>query len=263
MDGYRLDRSVLTDGDVKDIVMGLQSLSSSLGGPNVTRLLDKFESIIPDSGKAKFTVNTTQFIVDHSGWGNQSAQESKLLKVKEALSQSRTIAFTYRNAQGAVTTRKVEPHTLVLKGQQWFVYAYCLDKEQFRLFKLSRMSDPVVMETAFTRRDLSYEVLPWNEERLVAVRAVQPFTLQFNHKSRHLAEDWFGVEALTEQEEGAYTVSVPFPEDAWMYGFILSLGPDVIVKEPAHLREKIRDMALRIASNYGESPTENLEKHSI
>ncbi|MFK4343971.1 putative DNA-binding transcriptional regulator YafY [Paenibacillus sp. RC62] len=263
MDGYRLDRSVLTDGDVKDIVMGLQSLSSSLGGPNVTRLLDKFESIIPDSGKAKFSVNTTQFIVDHSGWGNQSAQEAKLVKVKEALSQARTIAFTYRNAQGAVTARNVEPHTLVLKGQQWFVYAYCLDREQFRLFKLSRMSDPVVTETAFTRRDLSYEVLPWNEERLAAVRAVQPFTLQFNHKSRHLAEDWFGVEALTEQEEGMYTVSVPFPEDAWMYGFILSLGPDVIVKEPTHLREKIRDMALRIASNYGEPPIENLEKHSI
>ncbi|ASR48096.1 YafY family protein [Paenibacillus kribbensis] len=250
MEGYRLDRSMLTDHDIKDIVMGLQSLSSSLGGPNVSRLLHKFESIVPASEKEQFRVRTTQFIVDHSGWGNQAAQEGKLIKVKEAISQTHTITFTYRNAEGAITERNVEPHTLVLKGQQWFVYAYCRGREQFRLFKLSRMSNPVVTETAFTRRDLSYEVLPWNEGRMTASRAIQPFTLQFNRNSRHLAEDWFGVEALHEQEEGIYTVSVPFPEDAWAYGFILSLGPDVVVKEPAHLRDKIREMALRIASNY-------------
>ncbi|QDY82060.1 YafY family transcriptional regulator [Paenibacillus polymyxa] len=250
MEGYRLDRSMLTEHDIKDIVMGLQSLSSSLGGPNVSRLLHKFESIIPESEKEQFSVRTTQFIVDHSGWGNQAVQEAKLKKVKEALSQACTLAFTYRNAEGTRTERNVEPHTLVLKGQQWFVYAYCPDREQFRLFKLSRMSEPVVTETSFIRRDLSYEVLPWNEGRMAPSRAVQPFTLQFNRNSRHLAEDWFGVEALTEQEEGIYTVSVPFPEDAWLYGFILSLGPDVIVKEPAHLRDKIHQMALRIASNY-------------
>lgn len=253
MEGYRLDRSMLTDHDIKDIVMGLQSLSSSLGGPNVSRLLNKFESIVPASEKEQFRVRTTQFIVDHSGWGNQAAQESKLIKVKEAISQAHTIAFTYRNAEGALTERNVEPHTLVLKGQQWFMYAYCRGREQFRLFKLSRMSNPVVTGTAFTRRDLSYEVLPWNEGRSAASRAVQPFILQFNRKSRHLAEDWFGVEALNEQEEGIYTVSVPFPEDTWVYGFILSLGPDVIVREPAHLRAKIREMALRIASNYEDN----------
>ncbi|KJD41188.1 transcriptional regulator [Paenibacillus polymyxa] len=252
MEGYRLDRSMLTDHDIKDIVMGLQSLSSSLGGPNVSRLLHKFESIIPESEKEQFSVRTTQFIVDHSGWGNQSVQEAKLIKIKEAMSQARTVAFTYRNAEGARTERDVEPHTLVLKGQQWFVYAYCPDRGQFRLFKLSRMNEPVVTETAFTRRDLSNEVLPWNEGRMTASSAVQPFTLQFNRTSRHLAEDWFGVEALNEQEEGIYTVSVPFPEDAWVYGFILSLGPDVVVKEPAHLRDKIYKMALRIASNYEE-----------
>ncbi len=254
MEGYRLDRSMLTDLDIKDIVMGLQSISSSLGGPNVSRLLNKFESIIPESGREQFSVRAAQFIVDHSGWGNQAAQEGKLIKVKEAMSQARTVAFTYRNAEGVITKRDVEPHTLVLKGQQWFVYAYCSDREQFRLFKLSRMSDPVVTETAFTRKDLSYEILPWNEGRMAAARAVQPFTLQFNRNSRHLAEDWFGVEALHEQEEGIYTVSVPFPEDAWAYGFILSLGPDVVVKEPAHLRDKIREMALRIASNYEAGP---------
>jgi predicted DNA-binding transcriptional regulator YafY len=253
MEGYRLDRSMLTDLDVKDIVMGLQSLSSSLGGPNVSRLLNKFESIIPASEKEQFSVRTTQFIVDHSGWGNQTAQEGKLIKVKEAMSRARTVAFTYRNAEGVITERNVEPHTLVLKGQQWFVYAYCSDRGQFRLFKLSRMSEPVVTETAFTRRDLSYEVLPWNEGRMAASRAVQPFTLQFNRNSRHLAEDWFGVEALVEQTEGIYTVSVPFPEDAWAYRFILSLGPDVVVKEPGHLRDKIREMALRIASNYEDA----------
>ncbi|WP_375140484.1 WYL domain-containing protein [Cohnella herbarum] len=27
------------------------------------------------------------------------------------------------------------PHTLILKGKQWYLKAYCLEKEQFRLFK--------------------------------------------------------------------------------------------------------------------------------
>ncbi|MGG0813128.1 WYL domain-containing protein [Paenibacillus alvei] len=39
----------------------------------------------------------------------------------------------------AQSRRMVEPHKLVFKQSYWYLYGFCLDKHDFRLFKLSRI----------------------------------------------------------------------------------------------------------------------------
>ena len=48
--------------------------------------------------------------------------------------------------------RTVEPLKLLYKSRAWYLKAYCLEKEAFRLFKLNRILKWEVLEENFTQR---------------------------------------------------------------------------------------------------------------
>ncbi len=167
----------------------------------------------------------------------------------EALDSCVLVNFTYSNAEGEVSQRNVEPHMLILKGRQWYLQAYCLEKEEFRLFKLKRMKGlRIDYEKTFIRRN------PTNQEHNEGKNKLKPSTpevvFRFQDKARHLAEEWFGIEELLPVEDGSWLVKKAYPENEWLYSFILSLGHHVEVLEPQHLRKIITSRAEKIAKVY-------------
>ena len=246
LEGYHLEQGLLTEDELKDIIIGLQSISTVLDGNRTTQLLDRFR---------RLNINAEQntFVVDYSGWNEDVKESDARNYIKSAMDESYMLFFQYCNGDGIKSERVVEPHTLVLKGQRWYLYAYCTERQAFRLFKLSRMVELSKLEQHFEPRNLSEEVLPWHREFIQPHEPVPQVLLEFNERSKQHAEEWFGSEALQLQEEtGTYLVQVPFYENDWLYRFILGLGVDVVVVEPIHLRHKIREMALKIADHYND-----------
>ncbi|QJD82220.1 helix-turn-helix transcriptional regulator [Cohnella herbarum] len=259
-EGYRIDRNVLTNNELVAIVTALQSVLTTYDNPNHKVLLEKMQSIVPEAETEQFQIRTQQFIVDLSPWGRQGHLEDKLAKLKRAVEEGREVGFVYCDAQGEVSDRTIEPYTLVLKKQTWYLYAYCLDRQQFRLFKLFRMKDVVVRERFFVKKNISLDQIPWNKDWASNANAIA-LRLRFHRKARHLAEEWFGVEALVaekaneasqegEEAEEKYVVTAHFPEDRWLYGFILGFGQDVEVLEPEHIRNTVQEIARNIAKIY-------------
>ncbi|XEC93775.1 helix-turn-helix transcriptional regulator [Paenibacillus tarimensis] len=251
-EGYRLDRNLLTNDELAALVTALRSISTSYDSDSNQMLMEKLTSIVPASRADEFRFKSNQVLVDLSPWGGQAQLEQKFKLVKQAIEQLRLVSFTYISAQGDRTQRTVEPHTLVLKGQKWYLQAYCLQRGRFRLFKLLRMKDLAVLDEVFVRRAIPEEELnpgqTWN-----APDNTVPLILRFSPQIRHLAEEWFGVEDLKLQGDGSITVNVSFPEDNWLYGFILSFGPDVEVVEPEHIRQIIQEKARLVAKKYEAS----------
>jgi predicted DNA-binding transcriptional regulator YafY len=146
--------------------------------------------------------------------------------------------------------RIVEPHRLILKGTQWYLQAYCSEKEQFRLFKLKRMKDlEIVQGKSFIRRELPIEARTPDQNSSEPPRTTA-FVLCFQAEAYHLAEEWFGIEALYPMDDGSWLVRKAYTEDEWLYRFIFGLGHQVEVLEPPHLREVIADRAEQIAKKY-------------
>ncbi|MGG4193031.1 YafY family protein [Paenibacillus jamilae] len=248
-EGYRLDRNLLTNDELVAIVTALQSISSTHPSSDNELLVEKLSSIIPPADSAQFQLRTQQFIVDFSNWGSNGVQEQKLMVLKDAIEQQQAVTFMYCNAGGKISCRTVEPYTLVLKHKRWYLYAYCTLRAQFRLFKLFRMKDLLVEDKFFVRQEVSIHDLPWEQEWHAPERT-ERIVLRFDPEVRHLAEEWFGVEDLQEDEAGALVASVPFPVDNWLYGFILSFGQHVEVLEPLHIRNQIEQIASRIVEKY-------------
>lgn len=104
-------------------------------------------------------------------------------------------------------------------------------------------------ERNFIRRD------PATEKQVESKRKLMPsdvpeVVLRFRDEARYLAEEWFGIEELLPAEDGSWLVKKAYPENEWLYSFILSLGHHVEVLEPQHLREIIANRAKKIAIIY-------------
>lgn len=248
MEGYRLDRNLLTERELADIFTALQSVSSYGGGEH-TMLMEKISSVIPPSQTAAFRSKTTQMIVDFSPWGLQGPLEDRLILLKAALEQSTAVSFDYVNAEGHVTRRSVDPYTLVLKGQAWYLYGFCTGREDFRLFKLLRMKNLVQESRAYVRQDLPVRDLPWRDGWSHPANT-PPAVLHFSAEGRHLAEDRFDSTELRPDGKGGCTVTVHYPEDSWLYGFLLGFGSAVEVLEPEHIRRRMGEIAAEISAKY-------------
>ncbi|WP_042168055.1 helix-turn-helix transcriptional regulator [Paenibacillus gorillae] len=247
-EGYRLDRNLLTNDELAAIVSALQSISTSYGNEQNLLLMEKINSVVPSSSSEDFRHKANRVLIDHSPWDGNERLRPKLLLLKEAIDICLVVEFTYSNANGELSHRTVEPHRLVMKGRQWYLQAYCLEKSEFRLFKLKRMKELAIdRERAFTRREL-----PPQESFAGAnepSRAIE-FVLRFQADSRHLAEEYFGIEELLLAEDGSWLARKAYPEDEWLYSFILGFGHHAEVLEPPHLRETVAGRAEQIVKIY-------------
>ncbi|WP_379158671.1 helix-turn-helix transcriptional regulator [Paenibacillus sp. sgz5001063] len=248
MEGYRLDRNVLTERELADIFTALQSVSS-YGGGGHNLLMEKISSVIPPSKSHAFRNKTNQLIVDFSPWGMQGLLEERLTLLKEALEESTAIAFDYVNADGEVSHRSVEPYTLVHKGSGWYLYGFCTERQDFRLFKLLRMKALVKETRSYERLDIPLKDLPWTDGWKEPLNT-QAIVLHFSAEGRHLAEDYFDTEELEPDGKGGYTVKVSYAENNWLYGFLLSFGTVVEVMEPEPVRRRLAGLAAEIAAKY-------------
>ena len=74
--------------------------------------------------------------------------------------------------------------------------------------------------------------------------------LQFTEGALYRLYDDYDDTEIHDNGDGTYTIEVDFPEDDWVYGYILSFGSHVKVIEPRHIRETIKEKAGIIAKLY-------------
>lgn len=249
-EGYRLDRNLLTNDELAAVVTALRSISTSYGNEQHKRLMEKIHSVVQPADFGVFEHKSSRVLIDYSPWDGNERLRPKLLQIEKAIDHCLLAEFNYSNADGVMSHRIVEPHRLILKGKQWYLQAYCLEKEQFRLCKLKRMKDlDIISERTFHRRELPTQA-SISSQGSSEPPQVTEFVLRFQAETRHLAVEWFGIEALHHEDDGSWLVKKAYPEDEWLYRFILGLGHHVEVLEPRHLREIISDRAEQIANIY-------------
>jgi predicted DNA-binding transcriptional regulator YafY len=249
MDEYRIEKKWLTEDELAAVMTALQSISSMLDTSHMEAALKKVRHLVHHEEQNKFQEKTDKWFIDISSWGKDEKTKEKLNLLNEAIDKSFCVSFTYVNARGEASMRHAEPHTLVLKSGNWYLYAYCLEKDAFRFFKLLRMKDVQVSEKRFVRRKVELGALPWETEWHQPENVVE-LEIRIKDNARKLAEEWFGIEAVERNEKGEMIVTATYPEDNWLYGFLLSFGTSIEVIRPPHIRKKLNESAKAIGKMY-------------
>ena len=149
MDGYRIDRTLLTGSEMKDILAGLRSLDSVHGTNRYGQLMEKLSA-----GSSDFMTGDQTVLIDLSSWYKDTLAP-KIEQIRRAIDSRRLLAFHYY-APECESRRIIEPYYLIFRWSSWYVWGWCTKREDFRLFKLNRMETPQMTETVFERR-----AVPW------------------------------------------------------------------------------------------------------
>ena len=153
MPEYKIDKKVFSTADLSAILMGLSSLSNMVRADELVNALAKVRSFIPADRANEIALKANQIYIDLSPWMGNRKIEPYLEIIKSALHKNQLLLFDYIAHRGNKTTRAVEPCQLVLKGSHWYLQGYCRKRNDFRLFRLSRMSNLQMQEETFTPRD--------------------------------------------------------------------------------------------------------------
>ena len=142
VEGYRIDREAYAQHDLSfdPAEMAVLALAASVWdrevlGPSAVRAMRKIEATVGGSASA-----TTQGLRVHLGAGDQG-----LLPLLQALRESRSVTFAYRNAEGDEQLRHCEPWGVVSEHGRWYLVAWDEDRSATRVFRLSRITGNVTV----------------------------------------------------------------------------------------------------------------------
>ena len=249
MPEYKIDKKVFSTADLSAILMGLSSLSNMVRGDELVNALAKVKSFIPAEKAKDIEIKTNQICIDLSPWmGNQNIQPY-LETIKTALQDCKLLSFEYIAHHGNKTVRTVEPYQLVLKSSHWYFYGYCYTRNDYRLFRLSRMSDLKMSQEVFIPRDYQKPVLDF-EEILVAMQTEVKIRIHKSILDKVL--EYCTYDHFTPDGDEHYFVSFPFVENGYYYDILLGFGDKCECIEPLHIRKEMKRRIYDIAAIYGD-----------
>lgn len=231
-DGYKLDKALLTQEEMQEVLSALKGIDSVSAGSRLSKLLEKL------SGRQKHLTDDTVRIDLASHY--QKSLIPKIELIKWAIREKRYLSFTYYYEKGE-RRRSIEPYRLEFKWSSWYVYGYCTARKDFRLFKLNRLWDPAVSEGRFALRKL-----PAEEAEQADYTKQKNFRLKalFAPSEKHRLIDEYGIGCYTCQD-GELLFEWDFASYENMREWIFSFGDRVCILEP----QRLIDDRIRQAGN--------------
>ena len=147
MDGYKIDRTLLSSGDMQAILSGLRSLDSVSGTNRYRQLMERLSADDAASVSADDPI-----IIDLSSW-DKSAIADEIELIKQAIEQRHLVMFRYYSPIGE-SKRRIEPYHLIFQWSAWYVWGYCTEREDYRMFKLTRMTELAITDDRCEERGL-------------------------------------------------------------------------------------------------------------
>lgn len=240
LDNYVLQKSLISEAEQQQILFAIKGLAST-SIIDTDKLLEKLGAL--------FQKQDTDWIeIDYMRWGNEQPDRRKLELLKTGILTKRCLSFDYFNAEGLRSTRKVKPRKLLYKSKAWYLQAFCMDKQDYRTFKASRIQNPTLLSERFEELP---DLVATPQE--TAARSNVELTLKFAPSTAYRIYDEFDDSCVEKQPDGSFIVNVVFPFDNWVTGWLLSFGASVEILEPAPLRKVIANMAREISNMYDET----------
>ena len=237
MEGYAMERTLLTDADRGAILAGLRSLDSVSGTGYYRHLMEK----LPQSREA---AADDCVVIDLASWYGP-VLAPRLAELKEACAGHRAVRFTYCAPAGD-SRRVVEPDKLVFRWSSWYLHGWCREREDWRLFKLGRMLDLEVLTEEFAPRDAPWPITPPERVYPETLEAV----VRFQPAGRWRLIDEYGAESFTREADGTLLFRRGFPDRAELIRWALSFLDQAEVLEPAEVRAEICRMAEILREKY-------------
>ncbi len=247
LDNFKLTSSFMTKDEFSAIISTLDALNAQVKNSHLLSGTEKLRSITKIQ-KDSLTISSGNLLIDASHWGDSKGYKSKLDVLSEAIEKCRLIEISYHNKEGKLSERIIEPHVILLKQGLWYVYAYCREREDFRIFKTGRIERIKLLDETFARKsydDPLKKFEGWYEsvERIEVTFLVEKSVLSD-------VEEWLGIENVQQNEKGEYIAIAHLPNDNGLISKILTYGNGIKVLSPVSIKKKLINDAKALVEKY-------------
>jgi predicted DNA-binding transcriptional regulator YafY len=243
-DSFRLPSGFFTKEEYNATLSALQAMRGQLDDSAIDSAIEKLAASEREQALAPSLHG--DIIVDSSAWGERQFTE-KIHVLQGAIRRNEIVAIDYVSRTGEHTKRNIEPYVLIYKQNIWYVYAYCLKRESFRLFKIGRIRTMRLTEKFFEKQTIDVADIPLNfRQEKVKTTTVR---LEISPEVLPDAEEWLGVDCIRSVGEN-FCADIELPEDDGLIRKILSFGRGVKVLYPQSVQAAVQQAAREIASYY-------------
>lgn len=246
LEGYTIDEQVLTDKDRVKLFMALQGLYSIDQDASLTELLAK---LVPFKEAAVFAQSDR--LIDLSSWFSDSLTQEKAQALHQAVCAQKCVRLDYIARSGRAE-RIIEPHKLVFKQSYWYLYAYCRQREAFRLFRLDRIACYELLEELFQPRPLEeicFADQAQAQETLFTAKEAEGLwevILAYDPREAFALTDKIDAAFLKEDDQGNGEIRFYTSDLSWTAGELLGLLDKVQILAPPELKAAIQNRLERM-----------------
>lgn len=241
MENYKIQKTLLTSGEMRDILAGLRGLDSVNGTNQYQQLMEKLSA-----GSSDFLHGNQSILIDLSSWYKE-ALAPKIQMIRDAIENRQMLSFSYF-APGRQSVRTIEPYYLLFRWSSWYVWGWCRMRGDFRLFKLNRMEALEVTGEDFPSRPVPLPDL--RNERIFpgGIRVKALFDPEYQWR---LVEE-FGTGCFEVRPDGRLLFHADYTDKENLISWLLTFRNHVVLLEPEELREELKTALREILERYEE-----------
>jgi predicted DNA-binding transcriptional regulator YafY len=168
----------------------------------------------------------------------------KIELIKSAVLEAKLIEFDYFYDIGE-SYRRIEPYCVIFQWSSWYVFGFCLARNDWRMFKLLRLWNLIMLGESYVPREIPAERRDFNtfftdDIKLVAL---------FDPSEKYKLIESYGLNCFTETNEGL-RFEFGFENRNYLISWLLSFGGSVKVLEPMDIAVEIKAAAEKIIMRY-------------
>ncbi|GAB3171642.1 helix-turn-helix transcriptional regulator [Streptomyces incanus] len=258
--GAELPPLLLDDDEAVAVVVGLRTAAGQgiegIGESSV-RALAKLEQVLPDRLRRRVGALNAVTVPMLRGPGAEAVDPAVLTELAQLCRDTERLRLEYRGHGGATSRRTVEPHRLVCSERRWYLVAWDLAREDWRTFRVDRVTPKPPHGPRFVPRDPPAEDLAAYVSRGVSTRAYASQAAIRLLVSVEEAAERISPSVGTLRAEGPDTCVLTTGAASFnaLVVHVMLLGFEFEVLEPAGLTDAItaaRDRLSRALTRAGE-----------
>lgn len=237
MEGFSLDTTLFTTQELSAVLTGLKTLESVSNSAFTKRLAEKI-------GGSAVEALEESMLIDLSSFYKEDLAD-KIEQIREAVRKRHCIAFRYFYQKGE-SERLIEPYLIIYKWSDWYVFGFCRERGDFRMFKLRRLWDLKIMDFAYEVREIPEEKKDFGSH----MRDDYYTGAVYEATEKYRLVEEYGPGSFVELENGKLFARWGFEDAEKALCWFLGFGDRVQVVEPPELVEKMRKIILSLKNLY-------------
>lgn len=239
LDEYKVDKRLLSSSDLENILTALGGLEQILISEEVEVTIKKIEAMVsPLSLKGSVRLSFYD-------WEGRSEVLQTLKTCQESISVKKIISFDYIDKNGMITNRIVEPYQLHYSETSWYLKGFCLHRQSYRTFKLSRIDNLNMNEETFNPRDYALEQETTRyQPQLVAIKALISPSIKDQFIER------YGRKSIESYSSEYFLATIHIPQNPIGFQFLAGFGTNLEIVEPKSYIEEFRNYLYKMVEKY-------------